>query len=223
MHIIVAADPTLAGQEAARHVGRWLRAAADHGGSASVALSGGSAPLPMFAAMAVDDLPWPRIDVYQVDERVAPDGHGDRNVEALDVLPTAPGRLHPMPVTAADLAIAADRYAAELPATLDVVVLGVGDDGHTASWPPGDPVVDAPEPVAVVGPFNGRLRMTLTPGPVNGARHRLVLVTGGSKAAVVDRWLSGGGALPVERISREDTVMVLDAAAAAGAGVESSG
>lgn len=179
-----------------------------------MAFSGGSAPRPMFAALAVDDVPWGQLDVYQVDERVVPDGHPERNVGALGVLPIAAGRLHAMPVTADDLDAAARAYAAILPPRLDVVALGIGDDGHTASWPPGDPVVDAPDPVAATGVFNGWRRMTITPRVVNGARHRLVLVTGSAKAGIVARWLAGDRLLPVQRVSRRSTVLVLDRAAA---------
>ena len=95
-----------------------------------------------------------------------------------------------MPVTAArPRAAGSRRYAALLPDRFDVVHLGLGDDGHTASWPPGDPVIDDRRAVALSGEYNGRVRMTLTVPVVNAARHRLVLATGAAKAAIVERWL----------------------------------
>ena len=120
----------------------------------------------MLAALAWCVVPWEAVDVWQVDERVAPDGHPDRNANQLAGLP---GRHHLMPVTARDLRRAAARYAATLPERFDVVHLGMGPDGHTASWPPGDPVVDSDRPVDLCGEFNGRVRMTLTP-PVDQRR-----------------------------------------------------
>lgn len=121
-----------------------------------------------------------------------------------------------MPATATDLDAAAARYAASLPERFDVVHLGMGDDGHTASWPPGDPVIDSPYAVDVSREFNGRVRMTLTPTTVNRARMRVVLVTGAGKAPMVERWLAGDPAVPVpvpipiQRVRRTGTVVVLD-------------
>lgn len=169
----------------------------------------------MLAALAACDVPWELIDVWQVDERVAPEGHPDRNANQLHVLP---GRHHLMPVTARDPRRAAARYAATLPERLDVVHLGVGPDGHTASWPPGDPVVDSERAVDLCGEFNGRVRMTLTPRAVTAARSRVVLVTGADKASAVGAWLTRhplGARLPVSRLRRSGTVVVLDPAAAA--------
>jgi 6-phosphogluconolactonase/glucosamine-6-phosphate isomerase/deaminase len=102
-----------------------------------------------------------------------------------------------------------------LPDRFDVVHLGVGDDGHTASWPPGDPVADSDEPVSLSGQYNGFVRMTLTPRVVNAARHRLVLATGEAKASPISQWLLGDASLPIQRVRRTETVVVLDRAAAA--------
>ena len=89
----------------------------------------------------------------------------------------------------------------------------MGPDGHTASWPPGDPVIDSERPVALSGEYQGRVRMTLTPGVVNAARSRLVLITGADKADAVAAWLRGGD-LPIARVRRTGTVVVLDPPAA---------
>jgi 6-phosphogluconolactonase/glucosamine-6-phosphate isomerase/deaminase len=198
----------------ASSIGRRLAAAVRIRGRAAVAVSGGSTAPAMLAALAAHDLPWDRIDVWQVDERVAPDGDPNRNVNQLQ---SVPGRHHPMPVTAGELRRAAGRYAAALPERLDVVHLGMGADGHTASWPPGDPVIDSTRPVDLSGEFNGHVRMTLTPPVVNGARSRLVLITGGEKASVVAAWLKDhplATRLPINGVIRSRTVVVLDIDAA---------
>lgn len=215
MEIRVAADPQAAADVAARAIARRLVNAVAARGTASVAFSGGSTPALMLARMAELDVPWGQVHVFQVDERVAPDGDPARNAGLLDALPVRRANRHLMPVTAKDLNAAARRYAAALPERFDVVHLGVGDDGHTASWPPGDPVIDATEPVAMSAPYNGFVRMTLTPPVVNAARHRLVLAPGAAKAQPLSRWLLDDHSLPIQRVRRADTVVVIDAAAAA--------
>lgn len=215
MDITVAPDPQTAASEAAAWVARQLRNAVSHRGSASVAFSGGSTPSLMLAALAALSVPWEATTVFQVDERVAPDGDPDRNAGLLDVLRQFPATIALMPVTATDIGAARLGYAALLPDRLDVVHLGVGDDGHTASWPPGDSVIDAAGTVAMSGEYKGRVRMTLTVPAVNAARHRLVLATGPAKAAIIERWLLHDPALPINRVRRANTLVVLDAPAAA--------
>ena len=189
-----------------------LRDAVRRRGSATLALSGGTSAPPMFDALLGEEVPWEHIRVWQVDERIAPDGDPGRNAAQLDPIPAS---VELMPVTARDLRAAARRYAAGLPERFDVVHLGLGDDGHTASWPPGDPVVESHRPCELVGDFNGFRRMTLTPSVVNQARSRLVLTFGRSKAPMVARWLSGDPDLPVDRLRRSGTWVFVDPAAVA--------
>lgn len=195
--------------------GRWcagrIRAAVGARGEAVVAVSGGTSAPALFVALLERDVPWESVTVWQVDERVAPDGDPARNAEQLGDLPC---RVRLMPVTEADLSTAARRYGATLPPRFDVVHLGLGADGHTASWPPGDAVVDSGDLCEVIGAFNGHRRMTLTPRAVNAARARMVLAYGASKAPVVDQWLRGGSPLPVERVRRAGTWAFLDRSAA---------
>ena len=201
-------------------------------GRATLAVSGGNTPRAFFAELAGRAVPWEAVHVLQVDERVAPAGHPDRNLTGLraallDRVPIPPANVHAMPVEDDDLDAAADRYADELRALagpdggLDVLHLGLGDDGHTASWPPGDPVVDATADVAVVGPFNGRLRMTLTPPAVNRAGWIVWEIAGAAKAPVVPRLLAGDPALPCSHVRRRDVTLLADAAA--GAEIPSAG
>ncbi len=197
--------------DAGRWLARRLRDAVRRRGQASVAVSGGGSAPPMFEVLLTQDVPWADVTVWQVDERVAPDGHAERNAEQLVDFPC---QVELMPVTDDDLDAAAARYAAGLPDRFDVVHLGLGDDGHTASWPPGDPVVDSELACEAISEFNGFRRMTLTPSVVNAARARLMLTFGVSKAPVVRRWLLGDAALPVVRLRRTNTWVALDAAAA---------
>jgi len=215
MDIVIAPDPPTAARESAQWVARQLRNAVSRRGAATVAFSGGSTPALMLSALADLELPWESTTVFQVDERIAPDGDADRNATLLEVLRSRGTSIQLMPVTDKDLDAAVQRYAALVPDRFDVVHLGVGDDGHTASWPPGDRVIDADGKVALSDEYKGRRRMTLTVHAVNAARHRVVLATGDAKAPVIERWLLHDHDLPVDRVGRKNTVVVLDSAAAA--------
>ncbi len=195
-------------------------------GRVTLAVSGGTTPLAFFSELAGRALPWEAVHVFQVDERVAPAGHPDRNLTGLraallDRVPIPPTNVHPMPVDEPDLDAASATYAEGVAAAtgrsggIDVLHLGLGDEGHTASWPPGDPVVDATAAVAVVGPFNGRLRMTLTPPAVNRAGWIVWEIAGAAKAAVIPRLLAGDPALPCSHVRRHDVTLLADAAAGA--------
>ena len=214
MDIVVAPDPQGAATAAAAWLARQIRNAVARRGVATVALSGGSTPALMLAALAELPLPWDATTVFQVDERIAPDGDPDRNASLLEPLRSCGASINLMPVTAADLEAAGRQYAALLPDRLDVAHLGVGDDGHTASWPPDDPVIHANGVVAMSGEYKGRVRMTLTVPAVNAARHRLVLATGSAKATIIERWMLHDSALPIERVSRTNTLVMLDQQAA---------
>jgi 6-phosphogluconolactonase/glucosamine-6-phosphate isomerase/deaminase len=214
MDVRVAPDAASAAAEAAGWVAHHLRNAVLRRGAATLAVSGGTTPAAMFRDLAELDVPWAELTIFQVDERVAPDGDPARNAGLLELLAGHGATLRAMPVTVADLHAGAQRYAATLPECLDVVHLGLGDDGHTASWPPGDEVVESTELVAMCGEYRGQVRMTLTPLAVNAARHRLVLAAGPDKAVAMERWLLGDPDVPVHRLRRSDTVVVIDSAAA---------
>lgn len=214
MEIRVAIDAAAAATDAGHFVANKLRNAVQRREVASLAVSGGTTPAKMFSVLSALEVPWRAVTVWQVDERVAADGSPERNAALLDVFSAVGANVQLMPVTDRDLNSAARRYAEGLPARFDVVHLGLGDDGHTASWPPGDPVADQLEPVALSGEYRGTRRMTLTPPVVNGARYRLVLAAGAAKALAMRGWLLRNEALPIERVHRTDTVVVLDEAAA---------
>ncbi len=214
MDLRVMLDPTAAASLAAEVIARRLMSAVRRRGHATVAFSGGTTPAMMLADLVTLRVSWHDVTVFQVDERVAPDGHPDRNLALLDALAPTGARIVPMPVTAADLPAAAQQYCRQLPPSLDVVHLGLGDDGHTASWPPGDRVVDSTSTVAISGEYRGRVRMTLTPLAVNAARFRLVLATGAGKARPVAQWWAGDRDLPISPVRRTATLLVADLDAA---------
>jgi 6-phosphogluconolactonase len=188
-------------------------------GRFTVAVSGGRTPWAMFTAL-YGRMPWEKVTIFQVDERVAPDGDPDRNLTQLQrsLPPGGAADVRPMPVTAHDLEAAADAYAGALPDTFDLVHLGLGPDGHTASLVPGDPVLEVTDrDVAVTGEYQGRRRMTLTYPAIDRARRILWLVTGDDKMDALRRLRDGDESIPAGRVSRVDALVVADAAAAGSA------
>src|SRR5262252_4697494 len=191
-----------------------------------MAVSGGHTPWRMLRVLAADELPWQQVHVVQVDERVAPAADPDRNLahlraSLLDHAPLPPDHIHAMPVEAADLDRAAAQYASTLrevagsPPVLDLVHLGLGPAGHTASLVPGDPALDVTDSdVAVAGPYQGRRRMTLTFPIINRSRLVLWLVTGREKAATLVRLRDGDPSIPAARVRREPALLLADRAAA---------
>ena len=187
-------------------------------GRFTFAVSGGRTPWAMFARLA-ESLPWEHVAIFQVDERVAPEGDPDRNLTHLlqSLPPAAAVDVHPMPVGDDDLVAAAATYAAGLPDAFDLVHLGLGADGHTASLVPGDPVLDVVDrDVAVTGEYDGRRRMTLTYPALNRARRILWLVAGEDKGDALRRLREGDRSIPAGRVAREHALVVADTAAAAG-------
>jgi len=220
MKLEVLADADAVARRGGERLAAASRAAVAARGRFAVALSGGHTPWAMLRALAGEDVPWRAVHVFQVDERIAPAGDPERNLthlrESLARAPLPPEQIHAMPVEAADLDAAARDYARELPERLDLVHLGLGPDGHTASLVPGDPVLRvADRDVALTAqPYQGRRRMTLTYPALDRAREILWLVTGADKAAMLARLRDGDASIPAGRVRSDGALALVDRAAA---------
>lgn len=197
-------------------VANLARAAVAQRGAFTLALSGGRTPTRMLELLAAEDVAWEVVDVFQVDERIAPSGHADRNLTALErALPSA--RIHAMPVEDDDLVAAAARYAAQLPASLDLVQLGLGEDGHTASLVPGCAALEIRDrDVAISMEYHGRRRMTLTYPAIDRSHEALWIVTGTDKAVALARLMAGDLSLPAAHVRTPRQLVLADRAAAEG-------
>lgn len=226
MHFEVCKDADAVAQQAARYIADAARRAVAARGCFTLAVSGGRTPWEMLRRLAGEDLPWTSMHLFQVDERVAPAHHEARNwthlVRSLsrNGVPV-PAHLYPMPVEAADLGSAADRYALALaeaagsPPMLDLIHLGLGADGHTASLFAGDPALEVGDSeVTLTGPYQGWRRMTLTMPVLCRARNVLWVVTGEEKAAALRRLRAGDGTIPAGRVARGHALILADEAAA---------
>jgi 6-phosphogluconolactonase len=234
MKIEVLADPDSVAREAAAFIAADARAAVKERGRFVVAVSGGKTPWIMLRALADEEVPWSKVHLIQVDERVAPAGHTDRNLthlreSLLARVPLPPKQVHAMPVEATDLEVAASRYSdtlaeiADSPAVLDLVHLGLGPDGHTASLVPGDPVLDVTEAdVALTGAYQGRRRMTLTYPIINRSRRILWLVTGSDKAEPLARLIEADPSIPAGRVRQHQALLLADLEAAEGQQIASA-
>jgi 6-phosphogluconolactonase len=226
MKLEVFADVDAAARSAAALIAAEARDAVAARGRFVFAVSGGHTPWLMLRALAGEKLPWEQVELVQVDERVAPAGHPDRNLthlreSLLTRAPLRPEQIHAMPVEAPDLEAAAAQYARTLqelagsPPVLDLAHLGLGPDGHTASLVPGDPVLNvADADVALTGPYQGRRRMTLTYPMLNLSRRIVWLVTGSDKAAMLARLREGDPTIPAGRVRQDQALVLADCAAA---------
>jgi 6-phosphogluconolactonase len=213
IRVEVVPDPEAVGARAAEVVADALREAVGARGRSAWAISGGATPIPMFRRLSELDLPWDLIDTWQVDERVAPLGDPERNrTTQSEVLPEELlGGIRWMPVEDADLEAAATRYASTLPDRFDLVHLGLGADGHTASLVPGDPVLDVRDrALAVTGPYRGHRRMTLTYAGLARAARAVWLVTGSEKREALTKLLAGDSSIPASHVPVADQIVVTD-------------
>jgi 6-phosphogluconolactonase len=212
----VSPDAAGVASKAAAVVAALARSAVAEQGRFTFAVSGGRTPWAMFRELAAEDMPWADTELFQVDERVAPEGDPDRNLTNLQAsIGDAPAMVHPMPVNDPDLAGAAAAYATVLPQRFDLVHLGLGPDGHTASLVPGDPVLAVTDAlVAVTQPYQGHPRMTLTYPALARADQLLWLITGADKRDPLARLLAGDESIPAGRVQAARSLVLADAAAA---------
>jgi 6-phosphogluconolactonase len=227
MKIDVLPDADAVARDAAKFIAAEARAAILTRGRFVLAVSGGRTPWLMLRALTEEPVPWPQVHLVQVDERVAPAGDPDRNLthirESLLTRVPLPGdHVHAMPVEAPDLDAAAEGYTrllqevADSPPVLDLVHLGLGPDGHTASLVPGDPVLAVNDvDVALTRVYQDRRRMTLTYPAINRARRILWLVTGAEKAGPLVRLRAADASIPAGRIHQGQALLLADREAAA--------
>jgi 6-phosphogluconolactonase len=218
LEVDILADPDSVAERAATFVAGQADAAVADRGRFTFAVSGGHTPWAMFAHLT-EEVAWEHVTIYQVDERIAPDGDPDRNLThlAASLPPGLAADIRPMPVDAEDLEAAAMTYARSLPERFDLVHLGLGPDGHTASLVPGDPVLDVNDrDVALTGAYQGRRRMTLTYPAINKARQVLWLITGADKVDALRRLRTGDHVIPAGRVEAASQLVIADEAAVAG-------
>ena len=226
MKIEIFENEAAVAERAASVIAEAAREATGTRGRFAFAMSGGRTPWAMLGLLAAKQVPWASVHVFQVDERVAPSGDPDRNLTHLDAsfltrTPLRREQVHPMPVEASDLAAAAESYSATLkefcgtPLVLDLVHLGLGPDGHTASLVPSDPVLEVADRfVSVTGVYQGHRRMTLTYPALDHARRVLWVVTGKDKAQALVRLSSGDRSIPAGCVRQGDACVIADRAAA---------
>jgi 6-phosphogluconolactonase len=214
----VVEDANAAAARTAELVAEVGAEAARERGSYGFAVSGGRTPWRMISLLTDEPLPWQETSIYQVDERVAAPGSPERNLTHLiAMLPIERQQvLRPMPVTSRDLEAAAREYESGLPESLDLVHLGLGPDGHTASLVPGDPVLEVTDRrVALTAhPYQGHRRMTLTYPALSAAREIVWLVTGEDKREPLRKLLEGDTSIPAGRVENDDMTVIADRAAA---------
>ena len=227
MRIQVLPTPEIAAERAADWLRTEIGRASAQRGRCLVALSGGRTPWRMLRDLRRLRVHWHDLQVFQVDERVVAENDERRNARQIAELLIAPAMLraaqfHAMPVERSNLAEGAEEYGRLLsehggsPPVLDVVQLGLGADGHTASLVPGDRLLEAHDrDVAISVPYQGVARMTLTFRVLDAARHRLWLVTGADKAAALRKLWVGDASVPAGRVLREAAFVFADSAAAA--------
>ncbi len=231
MRIEILADADTVARKAAAIIAAEARDAVVARGRFVLAVSGGHTPWIMLRALAGEKVPWEELHLVQVDERITPAGHSDRNLthlreSLLSRVPLQPEQIHAMPVEAPDPETATKTYSQTLseiagsPPVLDLVHLGLGPDGHTASLVPGDGVLKVTDTdVALTGVYQGRRRMTLTYPIINRSRRILWLVTGTDKAGPLARLRDADPSVPAGRIRQDQAFVLADRAAAADLGI----
>ena len=215
----VAGDEKAASRRAAELIAAAGDEAAAERGRFAFAMSGGRSPWAMLAILGdLEGMPWEKTELFQIDERVAAPGDEARNLThmVLGLSMDHQAALRPMPVTQRDLDAAARDYEAQLPDRFDLVHLGLGPDGHTASLVPGDPVLEVTDRrVAMTETaYQDHLRMTLTYPALSTARRIVWLVTGPDKVEALQKLLAGDESIPAGRVHNDQMIVIADEAAA---------
>ncbi len=212
LRVVDVGDDTSLAQASASFVVERINDVLAHHALFNLALSGGTTPWAMLDVLRTSDVPWDRVAIFQVDERIAPAGDPSRNITQMAEHLPASAHVDPMPVELADLEAAAASYAARIPRTFDLIHLGLGPDGHTASLVPGDPVLDVTDrDVAVTtNEYQGHRRMTLTFPVLDRASAVMWLVRGDRAADALQRLRAGDTSIPGGRVSCRNQVLFTD-------------
>ena len=225
MKLEVLRDAETVAAHAAAIIAENARAAYQTRGLFLIAVSGGHTPWVMLRTLAREEIPWAPVHVFQVHERIVPAGDADGNLthlreSLLENAPLDPAHIYPMPVESPDLPAAAAEYAMTIQkvagshAVLDLVHLGLGPDGHTASFVPGDPILQLVDSdIGVTGLYQGRKRMTRTCPVINRARQILWVVTGTEKVKPLGQLLDADYSISGGRIRRDNALILADEAA----------
>jgi 6-phosphogluconolactonase len=213
--LVIVPDAASLAARAASFVQERAGAAVAESGRFTFAVSGGKTPWAMFTELAHEEVPWEAVEIFQVDERVAPEGDPDRNLTHLhQSLGKAPAKVLAMPVENPDLEEAVSAYSELLPVRFDLVHLGLGPDGHTASLVPGDPVLEVNDRlVAVTQPYQEHRRMTLTYPALARADEILWLISGEDKREALSKLLAGDRSIPAGRVQARHSTILADSSA----------
>lgn len=224
LDVVTAPDYTASARAGAAHIGLHLREALVLHGRATIALSGGTSPIALYSELAALSLDWARVQIFQVDERWVSATSPDRNLAAIITILGPTGAV----VNGFSVAAEADEHQREVlrrrdeamvgralfpGISFDVVYLGLGPDGHTASWPPGpagEGLVDTHKAVSVVTGFQGHDRSTLTPRVINRAHHVVWFVQGASKSPMLQRLVAGDASIPAGWVRPDNATVFTD-------------
>src|SRR6478609_72384 len=184
-------------KRAAEHIAEALKTAISAKSAASLALAGGTTPRAAYEALAkIPGIDWSKVSVYFGDERAVPPTHPDSNfamaqAALFDRVPLPEANIHRIVAEVPDHDAAARAYEALLPASISVMVLGIGEDGHTASLFPGSPALDerTRRVLPVIGPKPPPQRLSITPPVIEAAGQCIVIANGAGKAEPVRRAL----------------------------------
>lgn len=225
MELVVLPDAEAVAQKAVQIIAELAQEKIRLTGKFLFAVSGGSTPWKVLRQLANTTLPWDAIELFQVDERIAPAGDTQRNLtqimqNLLDHSALSLKQIHAMPVEQPDLESAAESYAQQLiklcgnPPKLDLIHLGLGEDGHTASLLPDDPARNSQELVTITKEYQGLQRMTMTYPVINTAQQRLWIVTGANKQSMLERLYQGDDSIPAGLVERTNAIILADQNAA---------
>ena len=226
VNIVVSPDKEQTAIAAAKFIEQSAMAAIKERGQFSLAVSGGSTPRRMLELLSESELiDWSNVHLFQVDERVAPDGHSDRNATMLQETLLRDGtrsagllkQVWLMPVNAADPVA---EYQSTLesvcksPPTIDLIQLGLGDDGHTASLVPGDQVCEITDTdISMTSEYKGRRRLTMTRPILERGRAQLWLIAGENKQDAMKTFVSGEKSIPANLFDHNNATVMCDQAA----------